>query len=586
MAFFYFLSKIPFTVHTLDELFVGHFWCPMNSKQPVSGCKGVLPRDRDSILRMKLDYENDDTGLLPQEAFVPPALEELNKLIPDYEFLEFIDRGGMGAVYKAKQKSLNRVVAIKLLPLAHRSKQEFAERFSREAHALALLNHPHIVAVYDSGETPGGHMYYAMEHVKGTDLHHLMKRGLLTSKQILAIVIQVCEALQFAHEHGVLHRDIKPANILLDERGTVKVADFGLAKIRGVQSEVSNLTSPSVTMGTPDYIAPEALTKTNEVDHRADIYSVGVMLYEMLTGRVPRGVWEAPSTRIGADARLDEVVSRAMQWDPEKRYQNVGDITSVIQQLIERGSDAIAGAKELAKRIEEEQGSMKVPSSAEAAPSTIKVRKTRRGPVVLAGGISIILAMTFALKERPALVNPPVPPVTPKPQSVPMESQQKLARWVFGQGGFVNVVVPGQAGRLMGGAADVRTEAELPKGKFSIWRVSMSDSPLNDDSEVDKLIQLCAAADSVSNLNLIHSEMTPKALEHLPKLASTLTSLNIAQTSALSAQSLPIIAACRNLKLVYLSGSGPNPTSASVLADEELLRRLKELLPDCEIHMD
>ncbi len=266
------------------------------------------------------------------EPFTPPSTAELDKLIPAYQFIEFIDCGGMGAVYKAVQKSLNRTVAVKLLPQVHRNKESFGERFKREAHALAALNHPHIVAVHDFGETPDGQMYYAMEFVSGMDLQHLLKRDPPEPKQIFKIITQVCEALQFAHERGIVHRDIKPANILIDERGNVKVADFGLAKVVGPQS--SNYTATGTTLGTPDYIAPEALDQGCKIDHRADIYSLGVMIYELLTGHLPKGMWEAPSIPSGSDKRIDVVVSKAMQNDPDKRYQHVSDMTKVLEKLL------------------------------------------------------------------------------------------------------------------------------------------------------------------------------------------------------------------------------------------------------------
>jgi len=246
------------------------------------------------------------------QAAPPPTTAELNELIPACTFVEYLDSGGMGAVYRAVQKSLNRTVAVKLLSRVHLEKEGFAERFKREAHALAQLSHPNIVAVYDSGETRDGQMYYVMEFVSGMDLQQLLKRTAPPPRQILQIITQVCNALQYAHERGIVHRDIKPANILIDDQGNVKVADFGLVKMVDPQAVDPTATCP--TLGTPDYIAPEAMEHGVKIDHRVDIYSLGVMTYELLTGHVPKGQFEPPSIRSGADKKVDAVVSRAPAW--------------------------------------------------------------------------------------------------------------------------------------------------------------------------------------------------------------------------------------------------------------------------------
>ena len=191
----------------------------------------------------------------------------------------------MGVVYKARQKSLNRLVALKLLAPERVGDPVFAERFSHEAQALAKLNHPNIVTIHDFGQA-GGFFFLLMEFVDGVNLRQAMKAGRFTPEQALAIVPPVCEALQFAHEHGIVHRDIKPENLLLDKDGRVKIADFGIAKMLG-ESDASTPAVPSFTgVGTPQYMAPEQ-GKAGRVDHRVDIYSLGVVLYELLTGELP-----------------------------------------------------------------------------------------------------------------------------------------------------------------------------------------------------------------------------------------------------------------------------------------------------------
>ena len=168
--------------------------------------------------------------------YVPPTPAELAPHFPDLEILELVGRGGMGVVYKARQKRLDRLVALKILSPKIGQDPAFAERFAREARAMAMLSHPHIVAVYDFGQTDGLY-YFLMEFVDGVNLRRLLDTGKLAPEEALAIVPQICEALQYAHDHGVVHRDIKPENMLLDKEGRVKIADFGIAKLVGQRGE-------------------------------------------------------------------------------------------------------------------------------------------------------------------------------------------------------------------------------------------------------------------------------------------------------------------------------------------------------------
>ena len=263
----------------------------------------------------------------------PPPVEHLQSLLPSYDVLELLGCGGMGAVYKARQKSLKRLVAIKVLPPGLADDGfKFAERFQNEAQTLAQMNHPAIVSVYDFGETPDGLLYFVMEFVDGTDVQQMIHHtGRLSPDHALAITAHVCDALAYAHKRGVIHRDIKPANILIDDDGHVKVADFGLAKMHD-PSQTSGLTRTNVAMGTPDYVAPEVLTPGVLADHRADLYAVGVMLYQMLTGEVPRGMFKLPSEKGDhTDPRFDEIIVRAMEQDREQRYQSAADVRDALE---------------------------------------------------------------------------------------------------------------------------------------------------------------------------------------------------------------------------------------------------------------
>jgi serine/threonine protein kinase len=273
--------------------------------------------------------------------FVPPKVEELAGRFPQLEILQFIGQGGMGAVYKARQKQLNRLVALKILPPGVGSDPAFAGRFTREAQALAQLNHPGIVTLYEFGQVDGL-FYFLMEFVDGVNLRQLLRVGRVSAHEALAIVPQICDALQFAHDQGIVHRDIKPENVLLDRRGRVKVADFGLAKLVGAEKEPveegashssSVLTEAGKIMGTPSYMAPEQVAQPTEADHRADIYALGVVFYQMLTGELPGRKIEPPSRKVQIDVRLDEVVLRALEKEPERRYQQVSEVGAEIENI-------------------------------------------------------------------------------------------------------------------------------------------------------------------------------------------------------------------------------------------------------------
>ena len=236
-----------------------------------------------------------------------PTLAEIAKHFPQFELLECLGRGSMGVVYKARQPKLNRIVALKILAPERVAEPRFAERFQREAQALARLNHPNIVKVFDFGQADG--LYYLlMEFVDGFSLRQLLQARKISPDVVLAIVPKICEALRFAHEQGVVHRNIKPENVLLDYRGRVMIADFGIAKILG--EFAPGISSPGLTatlspsakgkagvraegltpdqvLGTPHYMAPEQAADPQTVDHHADIYSAGVVFYEMLTGELP-----------------------------------------------------------------------------------------------------------------------------------------------------------------------------------------------------------------------------------------------------------------------------------------------------------
>ncbi|HWB58318.1 MAG TPA: protein kinase [Chthoniobacteraceae bacterium] len=320
----------------------------MNHENPVCpNCGKPLASDAlmglcpDCLINAGFGTLTHDAGAAAR-AFTPPSPGELAASFPELEILEMLGRGGMGAVYKARQKKLDRIVALKILPPGIGGAGDdpfFAERFAREARALAKLSHPNIVTLYEFGETAaqtgagGGLFYFLMEFVDGVNLRKVLGSGPVAPGEALAIVPQICDALQFAHDRGIVHRDIKPENILLNKDGQVKIADFGVAKIMSgetpgaadgggaVSAPGPAHTEAGKVLGTPQYMAPEQISHPADVDNRADIYALGVVFYQMLTGELPKGRFAPPSKKVQIDVRLDEVVLRALEKEPDRRYQ-------------------------------------------------------------------------------------------------------------------------------------------------------------------------------------------------------------------------------------------------------------------------
>ena len=272
----------------------------------------------------------------------PPSIEEVQEAFPQLEILELIGVGGMGVVYRARQTSLNRIVALKLLAPHCKTEPGFADRFTREAQALAALSHPNIVTVHDFGQAEE-FFYLIMEFVEGVNLREALKTNRFSPEEALAVVPPICEALQYAHDRGIVHRDIKPENLLLDTDGKIKVADFGIARILDQAEQPAeddnSIEDPGLTagtaLGTPRYMAPEQGEHPESVDHRADIYSLGAVFYEMLTGEVPSGPILPPSQQVQVDVRLDEIVLRALADSPELRWQSAADLRTQVETVVQ-----------------------------------------------------------------------------------------------------------------------------------------------------------------------------------------------------------------------------------------------------------
>jgi predicted Ser/Thr protein kinase len=266
--------------------------------------------------------------------------------LPGYELLELLGQGGMGEVWLARQQSLARTVAVKLLPPRLAKDPEFVTRFEKEATALATLSHPNIIQIIDRG-VAGEHYYFAMEYVEGRSLRQMLGVHRLPPQQGLRILLQVARAIEYAHEKGIIHRDLKPENILVDLKGHAKVADFGLAGIKRPDSRL-NLTGTAVAMGTLNYMAPEQRKDARSVDGRADLFSLGVVIYEVLTGELPVGRFRSPSERVqGLDTRVDEVVGRLLENDPEARYAHAGEVCTALEAVLGSSSGPALAAGSL-----------------------------------------------------------------------------------------------------------------------------------------------------------------------------------------------------------------------------------------------
>lgn len=263
----------------------------------------------------------------PNAAFVAPEPSQLAPLFPGYAVEGLIATGGMGAVYRAVQRSLDRPVAIKILPREFTKDKAFRAIFEAEAKAMAKLNHPNLIGVYDFGEIDGM-LYIIMEHVPGKSLFHSAHGMAIDPSEVIRLVTGICHGLAHAHEHGVIHRDIKPSNILLDLEARPKIGDFGLARNTG-----QTVQEGEEIFGTPHYTAPEVVTAPQSVDHRADIFSLGVLLHELLTGHLPADDPRPPSAIVMCDPRFDVIVRRATEVQPQRRYDSAMEIANDLQTI-------------------------------------------------------------------------------------------------------------------------------------------------------------------------------------------------------------------------------------------------------------
>ena len=366
-------------------------------------------------------------------AFVAPEPEQLAASFPGYRIDHLIATGGMGAVYRALQVSLDRAVAIKILPRETSADPAFRESFTAEAKAMARLNHPNLIGVYDFGEVDGI-LFIIMEFVDGQSLYHATHGHPLAPREAARLISEVCSGLAHAHEHGIIHRDIKPSNILLDAQGRAKVGDFGLARPIG-RSAVDG----EMIFGTPHYTAPEVLERPKTVGARADIFSVGVMLYELLTAHLPDEDTRPASAVCGCDLRYDAIIRKATHPVPEMRYRSAAEIVTELVPLLQQKAQPATRAVPAAPAA---RGPRSGP--APAARSSRK-RQHARPAESGSGGIIwtvitllvAIFVIAFVTKDRwmpaPAVIQPdgsqapahPTKPTTPAPAPPPKQEGPK-----------------------------------------------------------------------------------------------------------------------------------------------------------------
>jgi serine/threonine protein kinase len=369
-------------------------------------------------------------------------MEDLTgKQFGHYEIVAPLGEGGMAAVYRAYQPSMDRHVAIKVLPRNMASSEEFIARFRREAKLLAQLQHAHILPVFDYGEE-GGYPYIVMPFVPSGTLADTLVKKRLTLSQVRRIVTQIGDALSYAHARGMIHRDIKPSNILIDERGNCLLTDFGLARMVEASTK---LTFSGAVMGTPAYMSPEQ-GAGSDIDHRSDIYSLAIILYEMVTGRVPYTA-ETPVAIVFKHIQdplpsarnlnpelpdaVEEVLQKALAKSPDNRFQSAEDFVLAIQAAIPDSSPSIKALPPI--------GSVntRVPDSP-PAPLTAAANIVKPQPVFARYGLAGIVILfvlatgmwgvsSFMAKSDPTQT--PTIATTSEDLNIPITAQTETPSW-------------------------------------------------------------------------------------------------------------------------------------------------------------
>lgn len=334
-------------------------------------------------------------------------------MLPSYDVEFLIASGGMGAVYKGMQKDLDREVAIKILPPEAGNDAESMAQFRSEARAMAKLNHNNIVSIYDFGAVQG-QCYFVMEYVEGKSVHEMIIDGVVTPEMASNLMAQVCDALSYAHSKGIIHGDIKPSNIVVNGDGTVKLLDFGLARL--MEQDQSDTDVEWVPMGTPEYAAPELYERGAVADPRTDIYALGVVFYEMLMRTVPQGTFALPGTTMRLDGRVDDIIVRCLRPEPENRFQSASEIRQVLDD-IRTGKPLVPVAPDAARHAQTYRPgalpSQKRPRAAVPTGSGNMRRisqygeKKSKSPVGMIVGVAVAAVAGFAAYHQFGGVKPP-----------------------------------------------------------------------------------------------------------------------------------------------------------------------------------
>ena len=346
--------------------------------------------------------------------FLAPDPADLAPLFPGYEIEGLIATGGMGAVYCAVQKSLDRTVALKILPMEFSKDAAFCAGFEAEAKAMARLNHPNLIGVFDFGEV-NGMLYIIMEYVPGQSIYHSADGIAIDPAEVIRLVTGICNGLAHAHENGIIHRDIKPSNILLDLNAQPKIGDFGLA--RPIEWKVEE---GDEIFGTPHYTAPEVVNSPHSVDYRADIFSVGVLLHELLTGKLPADDPRPASTIIRCDPRFDAIIRRATQPLPAARYSSAKEMANDLQAITTPSAPHIPRVAALAAPRH-----MK-PVRVYSAPGK---KKSSGAPLVvfLLAAVAAFAAFAYHSKNPPAKTVVPTVVIRPPAPTNPTQKTEPVA---------------------------------------------------------------------------------------------------------------------------------------------------------------
>jgi serine/threonine-protein kinase len=465
----------------------------------------------------------------------PPAAEDtrIGSVLKDtYHVLRKLGEGGMGAVYLAEHRSIRKKVAVKVLGSAYSQRPELAERFLREARAAAMIDSPHVIEIHDFGTTPDGAAFFVMEYLHGEDLGDLARReGALPWPRAKAIVLQICSALEAAHDKGVVHRDMKPENCFHLERGDIiKVLDFGIAKVASDEADGGrSLTRTGMIFGTPEYMSPEQAQGAPH-DHRVDIYATGVILFQLITGQLPfaadnfmgllnKHMFEAPPRPSSVypaaqfPREVEAIVLKALQKDPALRFQSMAEFAAAIT-AVGTGAAPVTVVDEPLRarpRPGEAVGYRDAPTMIAAPRPEPTARRRWLAPIAIAAVAAGVTAAVLAgggddppktpiaaatnpellpidppRAEPPALL-PVADPPAPQPQPVPPVSLQ------INTGTVVATVLDGD-GRVLG-TTDVGVS--VPRGAEPIALVLRADGyqdlPLEVTPDRDQTIDRAGA---------------------------------------------------------------------------------------------